>query len=93
MVHRRGRSHPFFIGADLNPPPLSALVKRTEGSEGTGHRSSGDAGTQAVTPGPIVASPPALGAASRPRPAAPAVSSPARYRSGRTPRLHGRPCR
>uniref|UniRef100_A0A0E0AGV6 Uncharacterized protein n=1 Tax=Oryza glumipatula TaxID=40148 RepID=A0A0E0AGV6_9ORYZ len=50
MVHRRGRSHPFFVGADLNPPPSSALVKRTEGSEGTGHRSSGDAGTNRSLP-------------------------------------------
>uniref|UniRef100_A0A0E0Q580 Uncharacterized protein n=1 Tax=Oryza rufipogon TaxID=4529 RepID=A0A0E0Q580_ORYRU len=50
MVHRRGRSHPFFVGADLNPPPSSALIKRTEGSEGTGHRSSGDAGTNRSLP-------------------------------------------
>uniref|UniRef100_A0A0E0FBP9 Uncharacterized protein n=1 Tax=Oryza meridionalis TaxID=40149 RepID=A0A0E0FBP9_9ORYZ len=90
MVHRRGRSHPFLVGADLNPPLSSALVKRTEGSEGTGHRSSGDTGTQAMTPRPIVASPPALGAASRPRLATPALPSPARHRSGRTLRLHGR---
>uniref|UniRef100_A0A0E0HXU2 Uncharacterized protein n=1 Tax=Oryza nivara TaxID=4536 RepID=A0A0E0HXU2_ORYNI len=50
MVHRRGRSHPFFVGADLNPSPSSALVKRTEGSESTGHRSSGDARTNRSLP-------------------------------------------